>query len=60
MIQQSRKRPVPEVAPELLCQVSGMCNNLNQIARRLNQSDFLPSRARCCLRFRLCRSILCV
>ena len=37
----SRKRPVPEVAPELLRQVSGMGNNLNQIARRLNQSDSL-------------------
>ncbi|WP_206672929.1 MobC family plasmid mobilization relaxosome protein, partial [Parasutterella excrementihominis] len=39
--QTSRKRLVPEVAPELLRQVSGMGNNLNQIARRLNQSDFL-------------------
>ena len=37
----SRKRSVPEVAPELLRQVSGMGNNLNQIARRLNQSDSL-------------------
>ncbi|EFG4207930.1 plasmid mobilization relaxosome protein MobC [Escherichia coli] len=37
----SRKRPVPEVAPELLRQVSGIGNNLNQIARRLNQSDSL-------------------
>lgn len=37
----ARKRPVPEVAPELLRQVSGMGNNLNQIARRLNQSDSL-------------------
>lgn len=25
-----------------------------------NDSDFLPSLARCCLRFRLCRSIRCV
>ena len=39
--QTSRKRPVPEVAPELLRQISGMGNNLNQIARRLNQSDSL-------------------
>jgi len=39
--QTSRKRPVPEVAPELLRQVSGMGNNLNQLARRLNQSDSL-------------------
>lgn len=39
--QTSRKRPAPEVAPELLRQVSGMGNNLNQIARRLNQSDSL-------------------
>lgn len=37
----ARKRPVPEVAPELLRQVSGIGNNLNQIARRLNQSDSL-------------------
>ena len=35
----SRKRGVPEVAPELLRQVSGIGNNLNQIARRLNQTD---------------------
>ncbi|HFT2752586.1 TPA: MobC family plasmid mobilization relaxosome protein [Klebsiella quasipneumoniae] len=39
--QTARKRPVPDVAPELLRQVSGMGNNLNQIARRLNQSDSL-------------------
>jgi len=39
--QTSRKRPVPEVAPELLRQVSGIGNNLNQIARRLNQYDSL-------------------
>ncbi len=37
----SRKRRVPSVAPELLRQVSGIGNNLNQIARRLNQSDSL-------------------
>jgi len=37
----SRKRRLPEVAPELLRQVSGMGNNLNQIARRLNQTDSL-------------------
>jgi len=37
----SRKRRVPEVAPELLRQVSGIGNNLNQIARRLNQPDSL-------------------
>jgi len=37
----ARKRPVPEVAPELLRQVSGIGNNLNQIARRLNQADSL-------------------
>ncbi len=35
----SRKRRVPDVAPELLRQVSGIGNNLNQIARRLNQTD---------------------
>jgi hypothetical protein len=37
----SRKRRIPDVAPELLRQVSGIGNNLNQIARRLNQSDSL-------------------
>ena len=37
----SRKRRIPDVAPELLLQVSGIGNNLNQIARRLNQSDSL-------------------
>ena len=37
----SRKRRVPSVAPELLRQVSGIGNNLNQIARRLNQLDGL-------------------
>ena len=37
----SRKRRVPDVAPELLRQVSGIGNNLNQIARRLNQTDSL-------------------
>lgn len=37
----SRKRRLPEVAPELLRQVSGVGNNLNQIARRLNQLDGL-------------------
>ena len=37
----SRKRRIPDVAPELLRQVSGIGNNLNQIACRLNQSDSL-------------------
>ena len=37
----SRTRRVRDVAPELLRQISGMGNNLNQIARRLNQSDSL-------------------
>ncbi|MBF8108285.1 plasmid mobilization relaxosome protein MobC [Serratia liquefaciens] len=37
----SRKRRLPDVAPELLRQVSGIGNNLNQIARRLNQLDGL-------------------
>ncbi|STK46611.1 conserved SAM-binding protein, DUF218 family [Escherichia coli] len=31
-----------------------------QLHRFENDSDFRPSRARCCLRFRLCRSIRCV
>jgi len=39
----SRKRRLPEVAPELLRQVSGVGNNLNQIARRLNQLEGLNS-----------------
>lgn len=38
----SRKRRIPDVAPVLLRQVSGIGNNLNQIARRLNQTDTLP------------------
>ena len=37
----ARKRRLPDVAPELLRQVSGIGNNLNQIARRLNQLDGL-------------------
>jgi len=37
----SRNRRLPDVAPELLRQVSGVGNNLNQIARRLNQLDGL-------------------
>ncbi len=37
----SRRRRVPDVAPELLRQVSGIGNNLNQIARRLNQTGSL-------------------
>ena len=37
----SRKRPVTEVDTYLLRQVSGMGNNLIQIARRLNKSDSL-------------------
>ena len=37
----ARKRRLPDVAPELLRQVSGIGNNLNQIARRLNQIDGL-------------------
>jgi len=38
-----RKRRLPDVSPELLRQVSGIGNNLNQIARRLNQLDGLNS-----------------
>ncbi|EPY7234519.1 TPA: MobC family plasmid mobilization relaxosome protein [Klebsiella pneumoniae] len=45
----SRKRRVPEVAPELLRQVSGIGNNLNQIARRLNQTDSLTPTERASL-----------
>ena len=40
-----RKRPpvpVPTVAPELLRQVAGIGNNLNQIARRLNSAEWGP------------------
>lgn len=42
----TRKRRLPDVAPELLRQVSGIGNNLNQIARRLNQLDGLNSTER--------------
>ena len=45
----SRKRRVPSVAPELLRQVSGIGNNLNQIARRLNQTDTLTPSERASL-----------
>ncbi|MCP5853703.1 MobC family plasmid mobilization relaxosome protein [Klebsiella pneumoniae] len=45
----SRKRRVPDVAPELLRQVSGIGNNLNQIARRLNQTDSLTPSERASL-----------
>ncbi|UIA94563.1 MobC family plasmid mobilization relaxosome protein (plasmid) [Erwinia tracheiphila] len=45
----SRKRRVPDVAPELLRQVSGIGNNLNQIARRLNQTDALTPSERASL-----------
>ena len=45
----SRKRRVPSVAPELLRQVSGIGNNLNQIARRLNQTDYLTPSERASL-----------
>jgi hypothetical protein len=45
----SRKRRVPDVAPELLRQVSGIGNNLNQIARRLNQADSLTPSERASL-----------
>ena len=40
---------MPEVAPELLRQVSGIGNNLNQIARRLNQTDSLTPSERATL-----------
>ena len=40
---------MPEVAPELLRQVSGIGNNLNQIARRLNQADSLTPSERASL-----------
>lgn len=42
----TRKRRLPDVAPELLRQVSGIGNNLNQIARCLNQLDGLNSTER--------------
>jgi hypothetical protein len=45
----SRKRRMPDVAPELLRQVSGIGNNLNQIARRLNQTDSLTPSERASL-----------
>lgn len=33
-------KPLPTLAPELLRQLAGMGNNLNQIARRLNSGEW--------------------
>lgn len=38
----ARRRPLPTVDPTLLRQVSGIGNNLNQIARYLNQNGLPP------------------
>ena len=38
----ARRRPLPTVDPTLLRQVSGIGNNLNQIARYLNQHGLPP------------------
>ena len=38
----ARKRRLPDVAPELLRQVSGIGNNLNQIARHCHRYDLPP------------------
>ncbi|MBJ2395460.1 plasmid mobilization relaxosome protein MobC [Salmonella enterica subsp. enterica serovar Typhimurium] len=37
----ARAGRLPSISPALLRQLAGMGNNLNQIARRLNQSDSL-------------------
>ena len=37
----ARTGKLPSISPALLRQLAGMGNNLNQIARRLNQSDSL-------------------
>lgn len=37
------RTPVPAVDPALLRQVSGIGNNLNQIARNLNRGDLGPA-----------------
>jgi len=34
-----RQKPTPKVDPELVFQVAAIGNNLNQIARRVNQGD---------------------
>ena len=39
----SRKRRVPDVDPALLRQVTGIGNNLNQIARKLHGLDAIPA-----------------
>jgi len=38
-----RHRPPPSVDPELIRQVAGIGNNLNQIARRLNSGEKLDA-----------------
>ncbi|EBF7359507.1 MobC family plasmid mobilization relaxosome protein [Salmonella enterica subsp. enterica serovar Edinburgh] len=37
----SRRRKLPDVDPQLFRQIVGMGNNLNQIARKLNQMESL-------------------
>ncbi|MEB5757310.1 MobC family plasmid mobilization relaxosome protein, partial [Citrobacter cronae] len=38
-----RRRRVPDVDPALLRQVTGIGNNLNQIARKLHGLDAIPA-----------------
>lgn len=40
--QPKRKPKYPEIDPQLLRQLSGIGNNINQIARHLNSKDFNP------------------
>lgn len=37
-----RSRKVPEIDPDLLRQLAGIGNNLNQIARAINSQDWKP------------------
>jgi len=39
----SKRRKLPDVDPQLLRQISGTGNNLNQIARKLNQMESLEA-----------------
>ena len=45
----ARSGKLPSISPALLRQLAGMGNNLNQIARRLNQTDSLTPTERASL-----------
>ena len=43
LAQQPKRKPkYPDIDPQLLRQLSGIGNNINQIARHLNSKDFKP------------------